>query len=83
MGQRQDSTLGTPARAGLPPTVQTFPIFLAHPVHLNHICVPVLSFYSLWIQLWREKKKEDMSEKERDDSSETTPELSLLVSNCS
>lgn len=34
----------------------------AHPIHLNHICVPVLGFYSLWIQLQR--KKEDMSERE-------------------
>lgn len=29
-----------------------------HPVHLNHICVPVLGFYSLWIQLQRKEEGE-------------------------
>ena len=28
-----------------------------HPIHLNHIGVPVLGFYSLWIQLQRKKEK--------------------------
>lgn len=30
----------------------------AHPIHLNHIRVPVLGFYSLWIQLQRKKERE-------------------------
>ena len=40
----------------------------AHPIHLNHISVPVLGFYSLWIQLQRKKEKV----RERGDSRDQT-----------
>lgn len=43
---------------GARPLCRHFPPLPAHPVHLNHICVPVLGFYSLWVQLQRREGRE-------------------------
>lgn len=50
-----------------------------HPIHLDHICVPVLGFYSLRIQLQREKERG--CEGGTGDGSETKSVLSLLTGN--
>lgn len=43
---------------GAHPLCRHLPALPAHPVHLNHICVPVLGFYSLWVQLQRKEETE-------------------------
>ena len=54
---------GTSRGQAAHPLCRHFLSLWAHPIHLNHICVPVLRFYSLWIQLQR--KKERGRERER------------------
>lgn len=59
-GLREQGARQAPPRtaAGGPPSVWTFPVSPAHPVHLNHICVPVLGLHSLGIQLQRKEERQ-------------------------
>lgn len=62
------------------PLCRHFLCLWAHPVHLDHIRVPVLGFYSLWVQLQRKEEREHEGDA---DGCSGASQSSLLASSCS